>query len=679
MSTNSVISFSTTYPMSDASKSDSYRNDSSPPTSLISLESTDPFENSLSADTFLESESGSQGLSPAGSIHSSLYPDNLVSFQEYLMLDLFAYGLPTTEPDVAAKPTQMLPYPSITPLITLGTGEEQAQTLDETHQADVQEALNGLSQTAPDTYFHQAQAIKEWSGACSTALSTESAPSPNSSLPQEAHYMSTVTSIDYPSSQTPASSSNDWSTKNKLNLTVNTNMTAFKAADQLSPNCQNPLTPYSESSASYISASAPSLYFEPQHSGLVSPLVPSPPSIVNWLHASLDAPQSNPGVSYCEGLPTPSSATFSAVPTPTGISFPSDYPHPLGKENSAMGINPAQTKFSLQLPVQSSGLLSPTNMDLTSGLGYQPVSASAPQVPHRQYQSNVYQLVNSPASYSSPLYSPTDYFTGLPQAPPNNYSSKFDHASTFGHMVSEPGFCAPLEKGPCSVPLALASPEDLDRSEQGKRALSQHTDSEDEHRPSKRRCSATSCDSANENVNPYQASGGVSSLLKRAPLVGSRLKPGPKSKSTLVQHPPPGANAIGLNPSGEACGIPKHVLKGLYDEISSPSKSGDHSSSKRFVCKLDDCRRSFARKTAIESHLQTHLEDKPFVCSTINCNAAFVRQHDLRRHEQIHLKNKAHNCICGKGFARGDALMRHRQRGICAGSLCESGPGKNTS
>jgi hypothetical protein len=25
--------------------------------------------------------------------------------------------------------------------------------------------------------------------------------------------------------------------------------------------------------------------------------------------------------------------------------------------------------------------------------------------------------------------------------------------------------------------------------------------------------------------------------------------------------------------------------------------------------------------------------------------------------------------ISGKGFARGDALMRHRQRGICIGSL----------
>jgi hypothetical protein len=35
----------------------------------------------------------------------------------------------------------------------------------------------------------------------------------------------------------------------------------------------------------------------------------------------------------------------------------------------------------------------------------------------------------------------------------------------------------------------------------------------------------------------------------------------------------------------------------------------------------------------------------------------------------------------GKGFARGDALMRHRQRGICAGSILaqEEEPDKASS
>ncbi|OAV95446.1 hypothetical protein PTTG_09727 [Puccinia triticina 1-1 BBBD Race 1] len=663
--------------MSDTSKQDDFQNNSSPPTSLLSLDSTDPFEHSMSADTFLDSDFGSQGRSPAGSIHSSLYLDNQVLYQDYLILDLLAYGLPAIEVD-APLPTQMLPYPKSTPLITLGTGGHQVQTLDETPQLDVQTSLNVLAQRAPDAYL-QSQAIKDWSGACSTALSTESAPSPNSSLPQESQHMRASASMDHPP---PATSSHDWSTKNKLNLTVNTNMSAFNATDRLSPNCLNPLTPYSDSSASYVSPSAPSFYFEPQHSNHASHLAPTPPSIVNWLHTSINAPQSDPGVSYFGGLPTPSSATFSAVPTPTGMSFPTHCSHLPLKENPAMDFNVNQGRISLQPPIQSNALLSPTNIDLTYGLGYLPATGAIPQMSYGQYESSVNQFVNSPASYTSALDGQTDYFTRRPQLSSNTSNSPFDHASTFGHLISGPGFCGRFGQGPASidsvsmaephsVPMSLNNSEHLNRSEQGKRGLSQHTDSE-EYPAYKRRCSATSSNSANENVNPYQA-GGLSSLIKRAPLVGSRLKPGPKSKSTLVQHPPPGANVIGLNPSREASGIPKDILKCLYDTICYPAESADGSIAKRYVCKLHGCGRSFPRKTAIESHIQTHLEDKPFICSVTNwytisytihallneyphiliillfllspSNAAFVRQHDLRRHEKIHAKSKPFNCI----------------------------------
>ena len=69
----------------------------------------------------------------------------------------------------------------------------------------------------------------------------------------------------------------------------------------------------------------------------------------------------------------------------------------------------------------------------------------------------------------------------------------------------------------------------------------------------------------------------------------------------------------------------------------------------------------------------------------MHSGASFVRQHDLRRHERIHSGRKPFPCPwyvrrlssddsadvlhSGKGFARGDALMRHRQRGICSGSV----------
>ncbi|KAL7410688.1 hypothetical protein BDY24DRAFT_343899 [Mrakia frigida] len=89
----------------------------------------------------------------------------------------------------------------------------------------------------------------------------------------------------------------------------------------------------------------------------------------------------------------------------------------------------------------------------------------------------------------------------------------------------------------------------------------------------------------------------------------------------------------------------------------------------RYRCLVAGCERYFPRKSAIVNHIQTHLEDKPFNCPAEGCDASFVRQHDLRRHERIHSGTKPFPCACGKGFARGDALMRHRQRGICAGSV----------
>ncbi|KAK9899521.1 hypothetical protein P389DRAFT_139619 [Cystobasidium minutum MCA 4210] len=88
-----------------------------------------------------------------------------------------------------------------------------------------------------------------------------------------------------------------------------------------------------------------------------------------------------------------------------------------------------------------------------------------------------------------------------------------------------------------------------------------------------------------------------------------------------------------------------------------------------YVCSIPGCEKEFPRKSAVESHIQTHLEDKPFACPYDECGASFVRSHDLTRHVRIHSGSKPFQCICGKGFARGDALTRHRQRGICEGSL----------
>ncbi|KAK4701558.1 hypothetical protein P7C70_g4675, partial [Phenoliferia sp. Uapishka_3] len=183
-----------------------------------------------------------------------------------------------------------------------------------------------------------------------------------------------------------------------------------------------------------------------------------------------------------------------------------------------------------------------------------------------------------------------------------------------------------------------------------------------------------------------------------APMLGSprRMRPGPKPKVTKSPQeacqsvfsanlsPPPVPFRRGTSPfsGGESDNygtddednagggsVTRDTIQSFYEGVPGHTLSNGQKVPKRYMCLIEGCERLFPRKSAIESHIQTHLEDKPFVCPQADCDAAFVRQHDLRRHERIHSGNKPFPCPCGKGFARGDALARHRARGICSGSL----------
>lgn len=79
------------------------------------------------------------------------------------------------------------------------------------------------------------------------------------------------------------------------------------------------------------------------------------------------------------------------------------------------------------------------------------------------------------------------------------------------------------------------------------------------------------------------------------------------------------------------------------------------------------CGKFFKRKENARSHVQNHLGDRQFQCN--DCGKTFVRQHDMKRHAAIHKDDRPHVCPCGSGFARHDALTRHRQRGMCKGAL----------
>ena len=79
------------------------------------------------------------------------------------------------------------------------------------------------------------------------------------------------------------------------------------------------------------------------------------------------------------------------------------------------------------------------------------------------------------------------------------------------------------------------------------------------------------------------------------------------------------------------------------------------------------CDKHFGRHENASSHVQNHLGDRKFQCN--DCSKTFVRAHDMKRHAAIHQPDRPHVCPCGQGFARHDALTRHRQRGMCSGTL----------
>jgi len=93
-------------------------------------------------------------------------------------------------------------------------------------------------------------------------------------------------------------------------------------------------------------------------------------------------------------------------------------------------------------------------------------------------------------------------------------------------------------------------------------------------------------------------------------------------------------------------------------------------SSSKWTCLYPGCAKVFGRRENIRSHVQTHLGDRQFKCN--GCGKCFVRQHDLKRHAKIHSGNKPYTCPCSAGFARQDALTRHRQRGMCVGGFADA-------
>lgn len=125
---------------------------------------------------------------------------------------------------------------------------------------------------------------------------------------------------------------------------------------------------------------------------------------------------------------------------------------------------------------------------------------------------------------------------------------------------------------------------------------------------------------------------------------------------------PPVFSDLELDASLEYTGIaPEEVQRYISDQDPITQK---------WTCMYQDCGKVFGRRENIRSHVQTHLGDRQYKCN--GCGKCFVRQHDLKRHAKIHSGNKPYKCPCGAGFARQDALTRHRQRGMCVGGFADA-------
>lgn len=92
------------------------------------------------------------------------------------------------------------------------------------------------------------------------------------------------------------------------------------------------------------------------------------------------------------------------------------------------------------------------------------------------------------------------------------------------------------------------------------------------------------------------------------------LSPPTKHSFHAASYGSPGNGGTSDDEGGSESGaVPKEVIQSLYLALPVFTKSGVKVP-RRYECLMEGCGRSFPRKSAIESHIQTHLEDKPFVC-----------------------------------------------------------------
>jgi hypothetical protein len=156
--------------------------------------------------------------------------------------------------------------------------------------------------------------------------------------------------------------------------------------------------------------------------------------------------------------------------------------------------------------------------------------------------------------------------------------------------------------------------------------------------------------------------GNAKTQRARYPAIGKRLRPGPRPKQKKINESPDGhstqddhvtSSSEGSNqladtskpkveqelpdrmtrrstsplkevsaavarrhhPYEGASTLSKEFLESCYSCFMMVEAGAGPAPCKRYRCNIDNCGRIFPRKSAIHSHVQTHLEDKPYVCT----------------------------------------------------------------